>query len=160
MTWYVKNNTETGVIEPYNGIDYHLIQCLSNYFNFTWKLLHANYVWGRFIDGQWTGIIGKVVNGTADMALGYLSSTPQRETVVDFTVPYFHTPITFLTPKYKMSSNLKTLILKPFNPVVWFILIGSLIGTSFCVSLFKKKSVLEIFWIILSIILRQNGNML
>ena len=160
MMWYLKINTETGKTLSYNGIDYHLIQYLSNYFNFTWKLIHANNEWGQFIDGQWTGLIGKVVNGTADMALGSLSSTPERETVVDFTVPYLHTPATFLTPNYKMSSNLKTLILKPFNSVVWYILIGSLIGTSFCVSLFKKKSAFEVFWIISSIILKQSGNML
>merc|ERR1711976_402632 len=46
--------------------------------------------------GAWTGMVGEVMTGKADMALADLTITSKREKVVDFTVPYMQTGITIL----------------------------------------------------------------
>lgn len=47
-------------------------------------------------DGSWTGMVGEVMTGKADLALADLTITSKREQVVDFTVPYMQTGITIL----------------------------------------------------------------
>ncbi|CAJ0601798.1 unnamed protein product, partial [Cylicocyclus nassatus] len=42
-------------------------------------------------DGNWNGLIGALVSGSADIALTSLSVTAERETAVDFTIPYYKT---------------------------------------------------------------------
>merc|ERR1712110_51569 len=46
--------------------------------------------------GAWTGMVGEVMTGKADLALADLTITSKREKVVDFTVPYMQTGITIL----------------------------------------------------------------
>lgn len=40
--------------------------------------------WGAVVNGQWTGMIKEVLDGTADVAVAALSMTNQRYSVVDF----------------------------------------------------------------------------
>ncbi|XP_071130440.1 ionotropic receptor 25a-like [Mytilus edulis] len=40
-------------------------------------------------DGTWSGIIGEVARGAADIGIGPISVTAERETVIDFTAPYY-----------------------------------------------------------------------
>jgi len=46
--------------------------------------------------GSWTGMVGEVMTGAADLALADLTITAARERVVDFTVPFLQTGITVL----------------------------------------------------------------
>jgi len=46
--------------------------------------------------GRWTGMVGEVMTGKADLALADLTITSKREKVVDFTVPFMQTGITIL----------------------------------------------------------------
>lgn len=39
--------------------------------------------------GQWSGIIGDLVNGEIDIAVAGMTMTSEREEVVDFVAPYF-----------------------------------------------------------------------
>ena len=38
--------------------------------------------------GLWSGMIGSVISGSADLAVADITQTAMRETVVDFTVPF------------------------------------------------------------------------
>ena len=38
--------------------------------------------------GHWSGMIGSVISGSADLAVADITQTAMRETVVDFTVPF------------------------------------------------------------------------
>ena len=38
--------------------------------------------------GLWSGMIGSVIRGSADLAVADITQTAMRETVVDFTVPF------------------------------------------------------------------------
>ncbi|KAG8180275.1 hypothetical protein JTE90_013528 [Oedothorax gibbosus] len=46
-------------------------------------------------NGTWTGLIGMVHRGEADLALGALVITENRLRYVDFSVPYNINPLTF-----------------------------------------------------------------
>jgi len=48
--------------------------------------------------GLWSGMIGSVISGSADLAVADITQTAMRETVVDFTVPFDQVGITILYP--------------------------------------------------------------
>ena len=140
-----------------NGIDFKLISTLSQYFNFTWSSIYANNMWGNKLpNGTWTGMIGDVIYGRADIALGDLSLTDERLTVVDFTTPYLYSPATFLTRNNLKLSQMA--ILKPFDISVWITMITTFVLSSFlihiCLILTSTKSTVncyshlfEVYWI-------------
>ena len=39
--------------------------------------------------GEWNGIVRKLIDKQADVGLGSMSVMAERETVIDFTVPYY-----------------------------------------------------------------------
>ena len=47
--------------------------------------------WGGLKDGKWTGMIGDIVNGRADIALASLDITQERSTAVDFLMAVVRT---------------------------------------------------------------------
>merc|ERR1711892_1000392 len=49
--------------------------------------------------GSWTGMVGEVMSGSAEMAAADLTTTASRERAVDFTVPFLHVGITILYKK-------------------------------------------------------------
>ncbi|KAF8773855.1 Glutamate receptor ionotropic like protein [Argiope bruennichi] len=71
-------------------------------------------------DGTWSGIIGMVARGEADMGLTYLAIMEDRSEVVDFSAPYYTIDRTFVTdkpgqlPKYAV-------FLYPFELKVWIL---------------------------------------
>lgn len=40
-------------------------------------------------NGEWNGIVRKLIDKQADIGLGSMSVMAERETVIDFTVPYY-----------------------------------------------------------------------
>jgi len=48
--------------------------------------------------GDWSGMIGSVIAGEADIAVADITQTAMRETAVDFTVPFDQVGITILYP--------------------------------------------------------------
>ena len=55
-----------------------------------------NVFYGSNFSGQWTGLVGMVVNDTTDLCIADFSMTPERREVVDFTMPLFKTRFTRL----------------------------------------------------------------
>lgn len=39
--------------------------------------------------GEWNGVVRKLIDKQADIGLGSMSVMAERETVIDFTVPYY-----------------------------------------------------------------------
>jgi hypothetical protein len=45
------------------GIEAKILLKMSQYFNFSYKIINCNYDWGILLPNKsWTGIIGKIVN--------------------------------------------------------------------------------------------------
>lgn len=73
---------------------------------------------GSFSNGSWTGMIGMVYRGDADLAISDLAITEERQQVVDFSYPFSVTRVTFATEQLKFTYDIAT-FLKPFSLEVW-----------------------------------------
>ncbi|CAG2107477.1 unnamed protein product, partial [Medioppia subpectinata] len=89
---------------------------------------------------KWTGMIGELARNKADIALGPISVMAERETVVDFTVPYYDlVGITILMKKPSVPSHLfKFLTVLETN--VWLCILAAYFFTSFLMYLFDRLS--------------------
>ena len=47
--------------------------------------------WGNLVNNTWLGMIGKVVEGKADVGLAAFSFTMDRMSYIDFLTPIFRT---------------------------------------------------------------------
>ncbi len=73
-------------------VDFHFLSLVC--FRYS---LHLNTVYGSELsDGSWSGMVGEVQRQEYDMAVAGLTVTPQRETVIDFTYPYWFKSIGLL----------------------------------------------------------------
>lgn len=71
--------------------------------------------WGqKQANGSFSGLLGEMVNGKADVALGNLQYTPYHLELTDLSLPYISQCLTFLTPEALTDNSWKTLIL-PFK---------------------------------------------
>lgn len=133
--FYTKDNNVV------NGIDFHLIQIISTYLNMSYEFQHSGWKWGDSVNGSWTGMIGRVVNKTADMALGVLTANPDRVEVVDFTIPYFYSDITFVMRMNKKTSlNANPLLIEPMTVEVWITLLSSILFSILAMKMVKQSA--------------------
>ena len=86
----------------------------------------ADGKYGHLVDGKWDGLVGEVLNNAADMAIGPLTITYDREKVVYFTKPFMNLGVSILyrTPTSEDPGPFS--FLKPLDPKVWMsILVAS-----------------------------------
>ncbi|XP_071537483.1 glutamate receptor ionotropic, delta-2-like isoform X2 [Panulirus ornatus] len=111
---------QNGTVIPISGVDYKVISTLSETLNFTYRII-------RPPDGKWggpqpdntiTGLIGQVARHEAHVALCELTITSSRETVVDFTTPYYMESTTLVSPAPK-KKNRSFAVFSPFTLEVW-----------------------------------------
>ena len=76
---------------------------------------------GSKINGTWRGMVGDIAKGSADMAAGATSITPERMEVVDFTVPYYSSAFGTLSARKPPSPNLGA-FLDPFSFPMWVLI--------------------------------------
>ncbi|XP_044590291.1 glutamate receptor ionotropic, kainate 3-like isoform X2 [Cotesia glomerata] len=119
--------------DRYEGFAIDIIHELS-------EILHFNYTLVEQLDkatggydektGKWTGMLGKIIDGEADLAITDLTITSEREKVVDFTMPFMHLGISILYKKPKKAPPSLFSFLSPFSGAVWIALFGALFFTS------------------------------
>merc|ERR1719186_639584 len=78
--------------------------------------------------GRWTGMIGELIEGTADMAIADLTITEVRDKVIDFSVPFMKGGITILYKKPPPCEPNMFFFLTPFSMEVWISIIASYLG--------------------------------
>lgn len=89
---------------------------------------------------QWNGMIRELVDKNADIALGPISVMAERETVVDFTVPYYDlVGISILMKKPEVKSSLFK-FLTVLEGSVWGCILAAYFFTSFLMYLFDRLS--------------------
>ncbi|XP_076267436.1 glutamate receptor ionotropic, kainate 3-like [Rhynchophorus ferrugineus] len=86
--------------DRYEGFSIDLIEELAKLegFNYTF-VVQADGKNGNKVNGQWTGMIGEVMAGRADMAITDLTITSDRAEAVDFTSPFMNLGVSILFQK-------------------------------------------------------------
>ncbi|GFT97765.1 lig_chan-Glu_bd domain-containing protein [Nephila pilipes] len=85
-----------------------------------------DHEWGRLLNGNWTGMIGALLNKQADLAWTWLSVNEERHNVVNFSSSYFVDTTTFGVVKPGPLHATYT-ILYPFDVDVWVAILSVLI---------------------------------
>ncbi|XP_073943627.1 glutamate receptor ionotropic, delta-2-like [Choristoneura fumiferana] len=116
----VMTNNDTHKI---GGVEIEILNTVAEKMNFKPKLyqaLNAEYhKWGqKQANGSFSGLLGEMVHGQADIALGNLQYTPYHLELLDLGLPYTSQCWTFLTPEALTDNSWKTLIL-PFKLNMW-----------------------------------------
>lgn len=79
--------------EQYEGFGIDLIEEMASLkgFNYTF-IVQDDAKNGQKdpVTGKWSGMIGKLIDGTADLAITDLTITSDREEAVDFTTPFMN----------------------------------------------------------------------
>ncbi|XP_075969996.1 ionotropic receptor 68a [Anticarsia gemmatalis] len=129
----VKNN----VTNKIGGVEIEILHTLSEKMNFKPRLYQSPnaemHKWGqKQSNGSFSGLLGEMVNGGGDVALGNLQYTPYHLELTDLSLPYTSQCWTFLTPEALTDNSWKTLIL-PFKLYMWIavLLVLLITGTIF-----------------------------
>ncbi|CAH0406266.1 unnamed protein product [Chilo suppressalis] len=119
------------------GVEIEILNTLAEKMNFHPKLYQPPnaelHKWGqKEANGSFSGLLGEMVNGQADIALGNLQYNPYHLQLMDLSIPYTSQCITFLTPEALTDNSWKTLIL-PFKLQMWIavLLVLLITGTIF-----------------------------
>ncbi|XP_076073239.1 glutamate receptor 4-like isoform X1 [Mytilus galloprovincialis] len=109
-----------GTIE-YSGFCIDILNELARHFKFNYKIVGPpdGMYGGLNSDGTWNGMVGMVMRGDVDFAIGPFTITSIRETVIDFTVPYIEDGVGILTKRPDGEPNKIFKMFKPFSLIVW-----------------------------------------
>lgn len=73
----------------YSGFCIDLINEIARQLNFQYEIIEEAKFGTLTRDRGWSGVVGRLVNRSADIGLGDMSVMAEREAVVDFTVPFY-----------------------------------------------------------------------
>ncbi|XP_066297154.1 glutamate receptor ionotropic, delta-2-like isoform X2 [Branchiostoma lanceolatum] len=120
-------------VTSWRGFCVDFLQKLAMKLQFTYELLEAHDGHeGTYHEGEgWTGAVGDIVHGRADIIVAPLTITSYREDVIDFTKPYMEYGIGMLmkVPDAHAQHDYWA-FLKPFELEVWMTVIGCLLGVA------------------------------
>ncbi|KAK4313233.1 hypothetical protein Pmani_015410 [Petrolisthes manimaculis] len=107
---------EDGTAVAGRGTDVNIINTLSSILNFTYRVeIPADKQWGTVReDGTVTGMVGEVAARRAHLAIDEITITASRETVVDFSYPYFFDTTTIVS-RAPAERNRSLAVFYPFS---------------------------------------------
>lgn len=76
-------------------------------------------------NAKWNGIVGDLVSGAAHMSFAALSVSSARSEVIDFSVPYFFSGVSFLASPQQKSEIPLLAFLLPFSFELWLAILIS-----------------------------------
>nr|VZI22347.1 unnamed protein product [Spirometra erinaceieuropaei] len=122
---------ENGFLQNASGFQIDLLQLLQEQFQFGFELVTpADGEYGRKLpNGSWTGLIGLVVRGEVEFAVGPITISAERAKAIQFMEPFqsAHLAVFYRTPAE--SSNLVRMA-TPFHWQTWTLIIASIFLTS------------------------------
>lgn len=115
----------------YSGYCVDLMNYIAKELEFNYEIEELTEFGKMDDDGNWNGVIKKLIDKEADIALGTMSVMSERETVIDFTVPFYDlVGITILMKLPRTPSSLfKFLTVLETN--VWLCILGSYFFTRY-----------------------------
>nr|VZI21703.1 unnamed protein product [Spirometra erinaceieuropaei] len=122
---------ENGFLQNASGFQIDLLQLLQEQFQFGFELVTpADGEYGRKLpNGSWTGLIGLVVRGEVEFAVGPITISAERAKAIQFMEHFqsAHLAVFYRTPAE--SSNLVRMA-TPFHWQTWTLIIASIFLTS------------------------------
>ncbi|KAF4528160.1 hypothetical protein B566_EDAN016924 [Ephemera danica] len=118
--------------ERYEGFGIELIQDISNMlgFNYTFHVQADGNYGSKNKDGEWNGMIKELREYRADLAITDLTITSERESAVDFTMPFMNLGISILYRKPSKQAPSLFSFMSPFSNEVWIYMFITYIGVS------------------------------
>lgn len=92
------------------------------------------------VNVKWNGIVGDLVSGAAHMSFAPLSVSSSRSEVIDYSVPYFFSGVSFLAAPQQKSEIPLMAFLLPFSPELWIAIFTSLNITAIAVAIYEWLS--------------------
>ncbi|XP_003743738.1 ionotropic receptor 25a [Galendromus occidentalis] len=136
---FVYRNNET---KKFRGYCIDLIDEIKKILKFEYEIYEVadSHFGSKNKEGTWSGLIGDLVQKKADIALGPIAVMAERETVVDFTVPYYDlVGLSILMKKPEVKPSLfKFLTVLETN--VWGCILAAYFFTSFLMFIFDRLS--------------------
>lgn len=111
ITWDIDNR--------YYRLGLKLSEIISTALGFQYEILKPlDGEFGRLENGSWTGMVGMVYRGEADLVVSELAITKERSEAVEFSYPFTVSDVTFVTQKPQFISDIDS-IFEPFDWEVW-----------------------------------------
>ena len=122
------------------GVVVDILNHLASELEFDFLLyFHNDSNFGHLKNGSWTGMIGDVVNGAADIMAGAISVTSDRMKGVAFTEPFYYSSFNMISSSTEKYYSLLAFT-KPFDTPVWIMIVLSANITAVITSLFEWNS--------------------
>ncbi|XP_074641318.1 glutamate receptor ionotropic, NMDA 3A-like [Tubulanus polymorphus] len=88
-------------------------------FNFDLYIVKGNHSgeYSRKL-GRWTGLTGDLISGAADIAVAPMMVSSERSQVIDFSLPYLHTPLSLLMARNEQSASIGA-FMEPLDWSMW-----------------------------------------
>ena len=143
---FVRN--EEGVIMKQSGIGADILAVLQERLNFSTKAVPPeDKEWGSIKDDNltWSGMVGDLVYGRADISTALLSPSYERNDVIDFSITIFEYTVTLIQPR-AVSFNINALAYLTIFPVAaWMIVISMILVSAFILwSIAKYRETINI----------------
>ena len=153
-TYMTVRNVDNNGAFHYTGLCMDVINSFAKRNNLTFTIIEPNSKrnWGtESSDGNWTGMIGQVRSGEADIGASVFSMTEERSKVVNYTPMFYDDSFVLVLKKVKVVSNG---VFDPLNArvwLLWMLLVLSAIAIFYCFSLIsitvnKKLSFYDIMF--------------
>ncbi|XP_076314972.1 glutamate receptor ionotropic, delta-2-like [Tachypleus tridentatus] len=123
------------------GVIPEMLNVIKMAYGFSYKLVEPyDGQWGKNLDnGTWNGMIGMVIRKEVDLAASSITMMDKRETVIDFTVPFFQESSTILLPRPGQQADLFSFV-APLEGEVWLTMLLSLLLISFAIYFVNLQS--------------------
>jgi len=121
FVWRTLNADKT---TTYHGYLKELLDEITDRAKMTYEFVQSDDGIGRKgYGGKWTGIIGDVIDGDADVGAAGITVTPDREGVVDFTKPFMKDSVNLLVYKPQWFDLGLGYLVRPFSGDYWIVLL-------------------------------------
>ncbi|KAF0311683.1 Glutamate receptor ionotropic, delta-1 [Amphibalanus amphitrite] len=123
----------TGVRDEVEGVELNMLDAMSAALGFTFSLQHPRTTDGLFgtklANGSWTGVVRAILDGRADLAIGDISTTLLRSTVVDYTYAFHMEPNCMALERPRRLPRW-LVIAQPFDKLTWLLLLLSVVAAA------------------------------
>ncbi len=127
---------------PHPGIDAEILGFILEFMNIQYQLIPypLDVDWGIHLgNGNWSGLIGEVINGSLDtISASYIASL-QRMPYISFSYPIRSSEAAFIVRKEHLGiANSASLVFKSFSMTIWAVIFSLFLGTCVAVTIFQK----------------------